>query len=248
MRRFEANLYSPAVGRHLPVMVYGHFGVPIVVFPSMSSSHREWEDQGMIHVLHRWIEAGKCKIYVTQSIEWEAWMNWNAPPQWRAHRALHFYDYILNQLVPFVREDCQDPGARPTASGVSVGALHAANCVLKYPQLFSRCLGFSGRYDLGPWFDGFYNDDVYRHDPLAYAPNLEGGHLDYLRQNAHLTLVVGQGDHEGSCPDQARRLGQVLTQKGIPNWTDVWGHDSAHQWNWWQRQAVYHFEKWLGPA
>ena len=31
-----------------------------------------------------------------------------------------------------------------------------------------------------------------------------------------------------------------LREKGIQVWVDVWGCDSAHDWDWWYRQVAYH--------
>ena len=36
--------------------------------------------------------------------------------------------------------------------------------------------------------------------------------------------------------------------KGVSHWRDIWGRDSAHQWPWWKRQAVYHLSKWAAVA
>jgi esterase/lipase superfamily enzyme len=38
-------------------------------------------------------------------------------------------------------------------------------------------------------------------------------------------------------------MGKLLDSKGIPNMTDVWGRDSRHDWDWWRKQAVLHFQR-----
>ncbi len=35
----------------------------------------------------------------------------------------------------------------------------------------------------------------------------------------------------------------VLRAKGIRHELDVWGHDSAHDWPWWQRQLAHHLPR-----
>jgi esterase/lipase superfamily enzyme len=38
----------------------------------------------------------------------------------------------------------------------------------------------------------------------------------------------------------ARAAKSVLDAKGVPAWVDLWGHDVAHDWPWWQRQLPYY--------
>ena len=44
------------------------------------------------------------------------------------------------------------------------------------------------------------------------------------------------------------KLDQILTDKNIPHWTDLWGTDVAHDWCWWQKQFPYFLDRILGPA
>jgi esterase/lipase superfamily enzyme len=60
--------------------------------------------------------------------------------------------------------------------------------------------------------------------------------------------VVGEGAWEthptGSLPS-ARQMGGLLHEKGIPHELDVWGHDSAHDWDWWQKQLAHHLPRFV---
>jgi esterase/lipase superfamily enzyme len=38
-------------------------------------------------------------------------------------------------------------------------------------------------------------------------------------------------------------MAEVLADKQIPHQLDVWGHDSAHDWPWWQLQLAYHLPR-----
>jgi esterase/lipase superfamily enzyme len=38
-------------------------------------------------------------------------------------------------------------------------------------------------------------------------------------------------------------MGGLLTSKGIPHELDVWGQDSAHDWDWWAKQVAYHLPR-----
>jgi esterase/lipase superfamily enzyme len=35
----------------------------------------------------------------------------------------------------------------------------------------------------------------------------------------------------------------LLAERGISCDLDVWGHDSAHDWSWWQRQIAHHLPR-----
>ncbi len=246
MLRRDAALYHEAIGRDLRIIAYGHFGLPVLAFPTMNCRANDWEDHGMFDVLSPWIDRGLIKLYCIESIDSEAWMNFEAHPAWRAKRALAHEAFVLETVVPAIRRDCNSDSISIKTTGCSVGGLHAANFALKYPWIFNSALCMSGRYDLGTWFEGFYNEDVYDNDPIAYVAKMSGDHLDTVRRNVHLTLVVGQGAHEGGCVPQTHKLADLLEQKGIPHWRDIWGHDAAHHWDWWKKQMVYHLSHEFG--
>jgi esterase/lipase superfamily enzyme len=75
---------------------------------------------------------------------------------------------------------------------------------------------------------------------------MHGDHLDWLRRQLHLVLVVGQGawevDPTGALPS-TRRFAAVLQEKGISHELDVWGDDVPHDWPSWQRQLSHHLPR-----
>jgi esterase/lipase superfamily enzyme len=58
-------------------------------------------------------------------------------------------------------------------------------------------LCLSGRYRGTSFSPGASSDELDFNDPLAFVPNLEGAALERVRQQTHLTLVVGRGPFEG---------------------------------------------------
>jgi esterase/lipase superfamily enzyme len=139
--------------------------------------------------------------------------------------------------VPWIREDCQTPQIRIAVSGCSLGATYAANCALKFPELFHYALCMSGRYDISEFAGGLQNLDVYFNNPLAYVPGLAGETLERIRRHTHLVLVVGQGKWEEGNIEETNALADVLQAKGISHQREVWGRDVNHEWPWWRRQA-----------
>ena len=245
MQQAHERITSRAMGRPIHLWRYGHFGLPVLVFPSAAGFAHEWSAQGMVDALADWIETGKLKLYCTESNVAEAWTRKEQSPDWRIARHRAFESYVMEELVPWIRHDCRTPSIRIGTSGCSLGAYYAANFALKFPEVFPYALCMSGRYEMRHFTQGFQNGDVYFNNPLAYAPNLDGPALERVRQHTHLTLVCGQGPWEEGCIEETRALADVLQAKGISCWRDIWGHDVAHQWPWWRRQAQYHFGRLL---
>ena len=61
MLREHHRWYSHRLGRDMDILVYGHYGSPIVAFPTSGGDHREYEGQGMIEAIAHHIDAGKVK-------------------------------------------------------------------------------------------------------------------------------------------------------------------------------------------
>jgi len=246
MRRFHALLDSPALGRAIHVWVYGHWGQPVVVFPSAAGFAHEWEAQGMIAALEPLLAGGRIKLYCPETNVAEAWTRRDADPAWRIGRHLAYERFVAETLVPAVRADCGATDLPLATAGCSLGASYAALFALKQPETFRWALCMSGRYRMTFLTGGFSNLEIYLSNPLAFVPNLEGAELERVRRHTFLTLVCGQGPWEEGCIEETQELADWCERKGIPHERDIWGHDSAHQWDWWRRQAMHHFGRRFG--
>jgi len=234
---------SRAMGRRVHLWRYGHFGPPVLVFPSASGMAHEWQAHGMVEGLGDLLEQGKLKLYCSESNVAEAWTRKENDPRWRIKQHQAFEQYVAEELVPFIREDCRSPDIRIATTGTSLGAFYAANFVLKFPAAFNYALCLSGRYDVTWLTDGFNNHDIYLNNPMAYVPNLHGEQLEQLRSGVHLALVCGRGKWEDGNIEETHAFADILGSKGISHERDLWGHDVSHEWTWWRRQARFHFQK-----
>ena len=63
-RQFE-EFYSPAVGRNMKVLAFGHYGAPMIAFPSGGGEFHDFEDNGMIDAVAPLIEDGKLKMFLS---------------------------------------------------------------------------------------------------------------------------------------------------------------------------------------
>ncbi len=239
-------LESAPMGRRIYLWQYGTFGMPLLVFPSASGMAHEWESHGMVDALGDLIGRGRIKLYCVESNVSEAWTKRENDPRWRMSRHLAYERFVLDELVPFIRHDCRTEGIPIAVSGTSLGAYYAANLALKQPETFRYALCMSGRFDITEFAGGLADQDVYFNNPMAYVPNLGGEALERVRRGTHLTLVCGRGKWEDGNWQEAERFAAMLSAKGIPHDLDLWGHDVAHEWVWWRRQAVMHLGRRYG--
>jgi len=234
--------FSPRLNQDIEIKVYGHMGRPLLIFPSSRGKFFEFEDMGMIKNLEGFINEGRLKVFCIDGRDWETWFA-NSHPADKARRANDYEAMIIHEVIPFIKNHQQDHGIRIMVGGCSFGAYHAANFILKHPDIFDVAFCLSGCYTIKQWAGDFVNEDVYYNDPLAYLDNFhDPWFLDRLRQSL-LIVSVGQGPWEGEFVPAAQALTDKLRAKGIPVWHDVWGHDVAHDWPWWRKQMPYFVDK-----
>jgi esterase/lipase superfamily enzyme len=238
-------LDSPTMGRRVHLWTFGDVGAPLVVFPSNAGVAHEWQKGGMIDAIAPLIAARRVKVYCPETnVSRSFTADGSTAQRMAAHGA--YERFVLDTLVPFVHDDCRAPHDTVVTTGCSMGALYASLFVLKHPERFGQALCLSGRYRTSTLFD-HANDDVYFNDPLAFVPNLSGAALERVRRRAHIIAVVGRGAHEAGCIRETAEFGAALQKKAIPNHVAFWGHDSAHDYTWWRRQAVHYLAQLFPP-
>jgi esterase/lipase superfamily enzyme len=232
MRREYHSWFSTELERPMELLIFGHDGQPLIVFPTARERFFEFEDRGMVNVLRDKIEAGRLQLFCVDSVDAESWYNREAEPSQRVARHVQYERYILNEVLPFLR--LRNFRQNLAAVACSFGGYHAVNISLRHPETFTGCLSMSAAYDLVALglLDGFYNEDTYYNLPLDFLPNLTDAKiLDRLRHN---NFVLATGKDDASWSDN-ERLGALLRARNIPVRLDGWGDDSPHDWAWWQR-------------
>jgi esterase/lipase superfamily enzyme len=226
------------------LIAYGHYGRPLLAFPSEQGPAWQYEERGMIEAIEPLLDAGRVKVYAVQSYDSWTWHDTSVPLEERAGRHGHYEDWILNRVVPWIAEDVAG-GGELIVTGCSFGAYHAANFCLKRADLFPLAICQSGVYDVSVVGWGERGDSVYFNNPADYVANLGGDHLDWLRSRASLLLVCGQGQWEDTTGALAstNRFAQLLGEKRIRCELDLWGHDVPHDWPSWRAQLAYHLPR-----
>jgi esterase/lipase superfamily enzyme len=214
----------------MELLIFGHAGQRVLVFPTRCGRFYDYENFGMLEAARPWIERGWLQLYCVDSLDAESlYCEWCRCED-RIQRHVLYEKYLIEEVLPL--SDHHNPGSPLTAHGCSLGAYHAMNIALRHPDRFARIVALSGRYDLteasGEFrdlFDGYVDQTIYYHTPLMYVPNIQDqGYLEALRR-LKITFVVGTRD---PFLESNRRLSRVLYEKGIPHSLHLWP-GRAHQ-------------------
>ncbi|HEX4020700.1 MAG TPA: alpha/beta hydrolase-fold protein [Acidobacteriaceae bacterium] len=233
MNREYHTWYSSQLSRDMELLVFGHSGAPLLVFPTSCGRFFEFEDRGMVAALSGKIDNGELQLYCVDSVDGESWYNRNAHPRDKIVRHMQYENYLLEEMLPLVRQKNQNPYL--AAVGCSFGGYHAANIALRRPDIFTGFLSMSGAFDVSNFLRGYYDNDCYFNIPMHYMANLQAPwYLEHYRRN---TFVLATGVHD-QCWNDNEMLAAVLRAKGIPHRLDVWGDNTGHDWPYWQRMVA----------
>ena len=71
------------------VLAYGHYGRPVIAFPSENGEVHDWEAQGMVDAHGELLEAGRLKRDCITSLDRDGWTRRDLPLEERAQRHGH---------------------------------------------------------------------------------------------------------------------------------------------------------------
>lgn len=231
MHRAYHRWESPALGRPMELLVFGHAGAPVIVFPTSQGRFFEYEDRGMVGALAHHLEQGWIQLICVDSVDAESWYCEWAHPRDRLYRHDQYERYVLDEVLPFIRAQNSNPFTM--VHGCSFGASHAMLFGLRHPSRFNRVLAFSGYYDMRRFLSGYHDEEVYYHNPVEFVDGLQSGQLmDEIRR---LDIVMAIGNDDAAAWTN-RGLSDALWRKGIwhaMRWWDGWAHD----WPYWAKMA-----------
>lgn len=239
-----SSWFSPRIDQEVALVRWGHFGAPVLLFPTAGGDAEEIERMGLIGALWPLIEGGRIKVYSCDSIAGRALAAGWGSPAYRTWLLDGFENYVAHEVVPAIRADCHSDDIEVVAAGASIGAFKALAVTCRFPHLFRAAVGMSGTYDLERLL-GFTGDaNFYFSSPLAFLPGLEGPLLEALRTR-FILMVCGEGRWED--PEESWRMARLLGAKGVPNRVDVWGREWDHDWPTWRAMLPMYLDEIL-PA
>jgi len=152
MNREYHKWYSPRLGRDMELLVFGHAGLPVLVFPTSGARFYEFEERNMMGLVWGRVEAGDLQFYCVDSVDMESWYNRNVPPRWRIARHVQYDDYLIHEVVPLIRQKNQD--WHLVSLGCSFGGYHDQDVYFNQPTQYLPNLG-------DPWFLDRYRRNMY---------------------------------------------------------------------------------------
>ncbi|MEW6653016.1 MAG: esterase, partial [Bacteroidota bacterium] len=72
--------YTQYLSRDFEMLVFGHTGFPVILFPTSKGKYYENKDNGLIDSAAHLIENGKIKIYCPDGIDAMSWYNYIIHP------------------------------------------------------------------------------------------------------------------------------------------------------------------------
>lgn len=228
MNREYHRWYSPSLGRDMELLIFGHAGARVLVFPTSMGRFYEWEDRGMTETLGGQLENGWLQLYCVDSVDKDSWYaRWKAPED-RAHYQTAYENYLTREVLPLSWQ--KNNNAYLMTVGASFGAYHAVNLALRHPHLVNRAIGLSGSYDISRWAEGRSDGAVYYHNPCAYIPNEHDARRLHDLRRLEIILAVGRHD---SLVGNNEHFSQLLWEKGIWHALRIWDC-WCHDWPYWK--------------
>ena len=218
----------------MEILVFGHSGTPLLVFPTSMGRFFDYEDRGMIQAIGSRYENGEIQAYCVDSVDAESWYNQSIHPGERVLRHLDYEDYLLREIIPYIIS--RNPPCAPLVTGCSFGGYQAVNFALRHPDLVSGCVSMGGAFDIHQFLNGYRDDNCYFNCPPDFLPNLNDSWYQ-ARFRALKKFVLATGEYD-ICLEENRRLSDIMDQKGIPHFLDVWGSGTGHDWPLWHQMAV----------
>ena len=244
--------YSHNLGRDMEFKVYGHAGLPMVVFPCQDGKFFDFESRGMIDTVANHLEEGRLQLFCIGCVDEETWSAKNGDHHGRIMWHEQWVKYICEEFLPRLHQihaetDSVDYTGKVMLTGASMGGYHCVNFYLRFPHLFGGCLSLSGLFHAEYFFQNYSDMQIYYNSPTDFMRNMPADH-PYIRMynERQIIIVVGQGAWEGPLVESTRRLDTVFAQKGIHARMEYWGYDVHHDWPWWFRMVEHYVPQLLG--
>lgn len=224
MQEHHYKLYSTHLNTETDLLVFGHAGYPLIVFPTSMGRYFQNKDFKLIESVSHLVESGKVKIYCVDGIDEMSWYNKRIHPADRVKNHILYDKFIRYEIIPMIQLDSECP--KVAVAGCSFGAYHAANIAFRYPEVVGYLIAMGGGFDIKGQLDGYYDDNVYYNNPPDFLPDLQKSAL------WEMGIILGTGS-EDFCLPQNERLSRILTQKNISHWLDI-RSGAVHDWHEWR--------------
>ncbi len=205
------DYYSHILNMSIKVEVTGHYGHPILMFPTSQGSYTQNHDFHLNDSVNWFVEQGKIKLFNVQTLDSWSFYDNGISPHDRIHRYEQWVQFILKEYIPYLQREHSTH--RIAVAGASFGGYHAANIAFRFPDLVSHLFCFSGAFTIRDFMDGYTDEQIYFNCPREFVKN------DEAWKYKHMHIVLSTSDQD-ICLEQTREMAGILGSKGINHWYD----------------------------
>lgn len=222
--------FSPNLGMETEMLVFGHSGYPIILFPTSMGRFYQNKDFKLIDTVEWFLDNGLVKIYCPDSIDEQSWYAKQIHPEERIQNHRKYESMIMNELVP---RAMQETGFNKVAfAGCSFGAYHATVFGFRFPEVTGYIFNMGGAYNIKEHLNGYYSDSVYYFNPPDFVAGLNNPAI------YNMGIVFGTAEHDFCLPDTIAMC-DVLSKKGVNHWLDL-RYGETHDWPVWRKQFPHY--------
>lgn len=226
--------------RELEMIIFGHAGYPVLLFPTPLGRCHENRDRGLIAAAAGLVEQGRVRIYCPDGIDAESWYNPSIHPADRVRRHMDYERAIVQEVLERARRETREE--RVAVAGCGFGGYHAVNLAFHHPDKVGFLFSLSGAFDIRQFLHGYYDDDCYFNNPVDYVPGLDGWRLDRIRR---MGIALGTGEWD-ICRAANHYFSELLQRKGVEHSLDV-RPGAVHDWPAW-REMFPHYLSQIGRS
>ena len=242
MKREYHKWHSHNLEKEMELLIFGSSGAKVLFFPPRMGRFFDYENWKVIAALEHKINNGELQVFCVDSVDLESFYNSLNHPDYRIHRHIQYEKYVIEEVLTLA--NLINPNKNVISAGCSLGAYHAVNVAMRHPELFSKIVGMSGRYDLTICKDcfkdllsGFHNDFVYFNMPNQYLKNLEDSTLIQEINKMEIILAIGKED---PFLESNYKLSDILNEKEISHQLFEW-NERAHKACFWKEMVQIYF-------
>lgn len=207
----HTDYYSNILGTSLKVEVTGHYGHPIIMFPTSQGQYTQNHDFHLNGSINWFVEQGKVKLYNIQTIDGWSFYDEKISPQQRIKNYELYVQFLIQEFVPYIQK--LHNTHRVAVAGASFGGYHAANFAFRFPDVVSHLVCLSGAFSIRNFMDGYSDELVYFNCPREFVKN------DEAWKYKHMHIVLSTSDQD-ICKDKNLEMADILSAKGIDFWYD----------------------------
>ena len=228
----HTDFYSHILKMSLKVEVTGHYGYPVLMFPTSQGSYTQNHDFKLNESISWLVDKGKVKLYNIQTIDHYSFYDRNISPAQRIGNYELWVQCIAQEILPLIQK--LHSVDRVAVAGASFGGYHASNFAFRFPDLVSHLFCLSGAFNIRSFMDGYQDEKVYYNCPNEFVKN------DEAWKYRHMHIILSTSD-EDICLNPTKEMSDILRLKGIDHWYDEqkW---ISHDWPLWRMM----FPKFMG--